>query len=75
MHVVKQGWVENFLATEELGKLGNLKVKLIEVCYFEVLELRSVDLGHQVLQILANTSESKLGECGKDSSGKGRRMS
>ena len=75
MHVVESSGVENFLTAEELGQLGNLKVKLIEVCYFEVEESRSVDLGHEVLQILGNASESKLGEGRKNSSGEGRGMS
>ena len=62
----ERGHPETFRATDELGQLGNLNDKLIEVRDSGEDESRSVDLGHEVFQIFAIASEPKQGERRKD---------
>src|SRR6266702_2123991 len=56
-----------YRAIDELGELRSLKVdKLIEVIYQDPVQLRAVNSGNEVLQILASTIEFKVGESRED---------
>jgi hypothetical protein len=57
--------LEVFSAIEELGKLGSFYL-MREVFYPEVIESRCINLGQDVLQVLATTSVVKPGESRKD---------
>jgi hypothetical protein len=46
----------------------------MQVIYVDPVQLRAIDLGNEVLQILARTLEFKGGESGKDSPCYGRRV-
>ena len=48
-----------FGANEELDKLGNLIYRLTEALYIKFSDPRSIDLGHEILQILAKSLEIK----------------
>jgi hypothetical protein len=43
--------------TDEVGELLDVKNELIEERDVEIIKSRSIDSGHEVFQILANTSE------------------
>ena len=51
--------------SEELIKLASFNL-LRGVFNFDVLESRRVDMGHEVLQVLAFASKCKLSKSGKD---------
>ena len=50
----------------ELGESWEVKIDLIEESYFQVIELRGVDEGHEVLYIFDNPFETKTMESGDD---------
>jgi hypothetical protein len=52
---------------DEPRKLADVKEELIDEYYVDTLELRGIDLGDEVLQVLAYTSEPEGCERGEDS--------
>jgi len=69
------GCIEPFCTTEELENVGGMKYQLIEECYCDSIEERDVDLGHKILQILADAMKSTRDERGKDNTCERRRTS
>ena len=62
-------------AVHEHGELSNLKViELIQVGYVDPVQLRGVNSGNEVLQILASTFEFNVGEREKDGPCHGRQV-
>ena len=52
---------------DELGELHNLKVnKLVQVSYTDVVQSRAINIGDEVLKILASALEFKTDECRKN---------
>ena len=60
-------------ATDELHELWCVKYDIIEEGYVQNGELRGIDAGHKVLQILADPLKRKLCESGEDRASRGRR--
>jgi hypothetical protein len=60
---------------DEQRDLVDIKDELIEELYMDIVEERSVDSGHEVLQVLADTFESDVGERGEDGACQWRWMS
>ena len=64
-----RGHLGAYRAIEELGELRNLKVNdRISDIYVDVVQFRTVNLGHKILQIIAFTMEIKVREGRKDDS-------
>jgi hypothetical protein len=59
-------------AADELGELRGIEYELMEEGYVEAVESRSIDPGHDVLQIVAYAFEIEIRESGEDK-GRGRR--
>jgi len=53
------GCLERFCATDEVSKSRRVKHKLIEESDIEPVKLRCIDLGYDVLQVLAIAFEVK----------------
>ena len=47
-------------------ELWDVKDNLIEKGYVEIVKSRSVDAGHEVVQVLSNAFEAQLGESRED---------
>jgi hypothetical protein len=58
--------------TKEPNDLGDVKVRLMEKGYVEVVEKRAINSGCEDFQVLAHTIEPKLGESGEDRPGRWR---
>jgi hypothetical protein len=66
------GSLELFGAIYELRYLWDVEDGLIEKHEREVVKKRSIDSGHEVLRVLADTFEHESGEGRKDSAGRWR---
>ena len=61
--------VESFCAIKETGELWSAEYELVKQRYGDVVEQGGVDLGYEVVQILAIAFEMKHGESGEDNPG------
>ena len=52
--------------TDESGQLWCVEYDIIEKVYSQVVELRRIDAGHEVVQIFADPLELKICETGED---------
>ena len=59
-------WPGPWCATDELGELGSIKFELMEKSDLEVVELRGIDLGDEILQIFADSNKQKMLENGEN---------
>ena len=67
--------LEPWCTTDEPGELWSVEKELVEEGYSQGLELWSIDLGNEVLQVFADPLECQLGENGKEDACGRRRMS
>src|SRR6266702_4040198 len=66
LRTLELGKLEVCCATDETRKLRNLNLLLHDVLYSDVVDSGRVDLGNQVLQVIAISSVVKLGESGEN---------
>lgn len=57
LYFAHRGGLEHLQLTDESEKVRNVKYKLIEERYVDLVKKRRIEFGHEVLQILASTSE------------------
>ena len=57
---------ESWRTINESGESCTIKIDLIKETYLHLVELRGVDVGHELLQIFGNSIETKFGKNGKD---------
>jgi hypothetical protein len=58
-------WPEHPCTMNELREMSEVKDELIEEHYIDILDQRSVDSGHEVFKVLADTSELEEDEWGE----------
>ena len=57
---------QRWCAIDKLHELWHVEYDIIEEYYIQVVELRGIDAGHEVLQIFADSLETKQYESGED---------
>jgi hypothetical protein len=67
------GFLEFIRASDELEKLWGVEYKLMEECYTESSEKRSIDLGHKAFEVVATTFEPQGGKGWESNASKRRR--
>jgi hypothetical protein len=68
-------WHKCRCTSDELMEFLDAKDQLIEECYLCGVEWRGINLGHEVLQVLTDNTEVKLGESREDNTCQRRWMS
>jgi hypothetical protein len=67
--------LEPWCTTDELGELWSVEGELIEEGYRQGLESWGIDLGKEVLRVLADPLECQIGDGGEESACERRWMS
>ena len=66
---------QHWCVTDKTDDLWSVKYDLIKEGYLQFVELRGIDAGHEVVQVLADPLERQRGENGEDRACQQRRPS